>query len=231
MPKRQNGYPEEFVPLKGEEEGELIPLKKSSRGNSYNTRRQRRRQLWLSCAMLTISVLALLLSGWALYRFLFCGVDSSSNVSNTGDTAPVFYYDESGRFVLEDYDVHPPFSNFLPALAGYYGKPLYAFYVNRGQGIASFGTESKEYPIMEFQPANKAYQMTPAIGFRTFLQLEEIVEPFSPRTTRHEGLPREDLPKRIMYVGASNEMLIQEVDEKHGLETNVTFFILPEEYV
>jgi hypothetical protein len=51
---------------------------------------------------------------------------------------------------MEDFDSKPTFSNFLPSVAGYYGKPVWSFYVNRGQGIASFGTKSKEQPILEF---------------------------------------------------------------------------------
>ena len=42
--------------------------------------------------------------------------------------------------------------------------------MNRGQGIAAFGTENKEHPLMEFSSANKAYQETPYVGFRTFLK-------------------------------------------------------------
>ncbi len=34
---------------------------------------------------------------------------------------------------MEDYDAKSPFSSFLPAVAGYFGKPVWAFYVNRGQ--------------------------------------------------------------------------------------------------
>jgi hypothetical protein len=145
-------------------------------------------------------------------------------------------YDSLGRFILTDYDAKPPISNFLPALAGYFGKPLYAFYVNRGQGIASFGSESKDYPILEFSPANKAYQ-TALLGFRTFIQGARpnqtpfLVEPFSPAQTRYASLTREEndqRPVRNMYVG-SNEMQIQEVNLAHNIETNVSFFILPEE--
>ena len=164
-------------------------------------------------------------------------------------------YDNRGRFILENYDVAPPFSDFLPALAGFYGKPLYAFYVNRGQGIAAFGTQSKDYPIMEFQSANKAYETTALRGFRTFLTIHErrdpsrkrrfsnsqrntdrttVMEPFSPLTSRffpqsQASIEQQSaLPQRWMYVGA-NEMQIQEVSAQHGIETNVTFFILPEE--
>lgn len=153
-------------------------------------------------------------------------------------------YDDKGRFVLEDYDVQQPFSDFLPALAGYYGKPLYAFYVNRGQGIASFGFRSKDYPIQEFHSANLAYQQTPFTGFRTFLQISPApkqatddtplqqfknVEPFGMDRSRFPQMENDDnLPKRKMYVGL-NEMRLQEVDRANGIETNVTYFVLPEE--
>lgn len=157
------------------------------------------------------------------------------------------YYDEIGRYVLEDYDVQPPFSNFLPGLAGYYGIPLYVFYVNRGQGIASFGFKSKDYPIQEFHSANLAYQSTALTGFRTFLQISrptgrqkdskmgasKLIEPFGALQSRfptQQGIEGSspDLPKRFMYIGA-NEMQLQEIDYVNGIETNVTFFILPEE--
>lgn len=45
-----------------------------------------------------------------------------------------------------------------------------AFYVNRGQAIASFGTQNKDGGIMKFSTANVAYQQTPNTGFRTFLK-------------------------------------------------------------
>ena len=53
-----------------------------------------------------------------------------------------------------------PFSNFFPGIAGVWGIPMWAFYVNRGQCISSFGIESKDKAILEFQPANKAYRVT-----------------------------------------------------------------------
>jgi len=138
-----------------------------------------------------------------------------------------------GRYVLEDYDAQPTFSDFLPGVAGVYGKPVWSFYVNRGQGIASFGTKSKDYPMMEFNSANKAYQNTPLLGFRTFIQGSRpahsfLMEPFSPLTTRFKHVKEKHLPKRFMYVG-TNEMQIQEVDVANGIETNVTYFTLPEE--
>ena len=94
-------------------------------------------------------------------------------------------FDEQGRFIIHDFSTARPFSSFLPGIAGPLGIPMWVFYVNRGQAIASFGIENKDNPIMEFQPANKAYQTTPYTGFRTFLKLNRggetlLYEPFSP---------------------------------------------------
>lgn len=92
-------------------------------------------------------------------------------------------FDEQGRFVITDYAHTPAFASFLPGIAGPMGIPMWVFYVNRGQGIASFGVESKNTPIMEYQPANKAYQQVSYLGFRTFLKLDGIYhEPFGPQT-------------------------------------------------
>ncbi len=139
---------------------------------------------------------------------------------------------------MEDYDAKPTFSSFLPAVAGVYGKPVWSFYVNRGQAVASFGFVSKDYPILEFNPANKAYQLTPYIGFRTFLKgtrnhKDFFVEPFSPKSTRNlddgsDGSSDPTLPKRVMFVG-TNEVEIREIDSVHGLTTSVKTIVLPEQ--
>jgi len=142
-------------------------------------------------------------------------------------------FDSMNRYILEDYDSKPTFANFLPGVAGLYGKPMWSFYVNRGQGFSSFGSESKDYPIMEFNSANKAYISTPYRGFRTFIRAkrgveDEIIEPFSAVNTRNPDGDNEGLPKRFMFVG-TNEMEILEEDEKTGLDTSVTYFLLPNE--
>jgi len=100
-----------------------------------------------------------------------------------------------GRYILHDYDSRSPVSNFLPGVAGVFGKPVWSFYVNRGQAIASFGLASKDFPMLEFNPANKAYQQTPYIGFRTFVTGTRsgskgqdgesfLFEPFSPANAK-----------------------------------------------
>jgi len=144
--------------------------------------------------------------------------------SKDGDSV---LFDDADRFVLKDYDVRSAHSNFLPGVAGVYGKPVWSFYVNRGQAITAFGTATKDFPILEFNPANKAYQMTSAVGFRTFLNVTKkgstsstLVEPFSALTAGEN--------ERTMYVG-SNEVEITEDDENTGLSTSVIYYTLPEE--
>jgi len=135
-----------------------------------------------------------------------------------------FTFDERGRFVIPDYAAKRPFASFLPGIAGPLGVPLWAFYVNRGQAIASFGVENKDNPIMEFEAANRAYQTTPYTGFRTFLKLgrgEEttLYEPFSPWPAADDSQ---------MYIGM-NELELQTLSTAHGLQTNVLYFTLPGE--
>jgi hypothetical protein len=61
-----------------------------------------------------------------------------------------YFFDAAGRFVIKDYSAQRPFASFLPGIAGPLGIPLWVFYVNRGQAIASVGVESKDTPILEF---------------------------------------------------------------------------------
>ena len=135
-----------------------------------------------------------------------------------------FDFDERGRFVIRDYASRRPFASFLPGIAGPLGIPLWVFYVNRGQAIASFGIETKDNPIMEFEPANKAYQVTPYAGFRTFLKLrrgaeEVLYEPFAPGNVGEETR---------MCIGM-NELELQATSDIHGIQSQVLYFTLPGE--
>ena len=134
-------------------------------------------------------------------------------------------FDESNRYIIHGFSSIPPFSSFLPGIAGPMGIPMWVFYVNRGQGITSFGVESKDHPIMEFQPANKAYQNTNTTGFRTFLKLQrpnciQTYEPFSPWSSSDSA--------RQMFIGL-NEFEIQEENPLSSLQTNVLYFTIPGE--
>lgn len=127
-------------------------------------------------------------------------------------------FDEHGRFILRSYDQAYPFSSFLPGIGGLHGIPMWVFYANRGQAITSFGVQSKDHPIMEFQPANKAYQLTATLGFRTFLNGDGwFAEPFSPWNKSRL--------QRDMHIGM-NEVEIREKDLELGLETSVVYFTL-----
>lgn len=134
-------------------------------------------------------------------------------------------FDSLNRFRLTDYPRRRPFASFLPGIAGPMGIPMWAFYVNRGQAIAGFGIKDKNHPLMEFQPAQRAYQTTPLLGFRTFLKGRRdgrtwLHEPFSPWHS-------EDV-RRDMFLGM-NEVEIEERCEALGLRVNVLYFILPGE--
>src|SRR3982751_5746828 len=95
-----------------------------------------------------------------------------------------YYLNAEGAFIIEDYQHSKVFANFFPGVSGLYGIPMWAFYINRGQAVSSFGIESKDKSILEFQPANKAYRLTSIQGFRTFLKLnngklQKFYEPFA----------------------------------------------------
>jgi hypothetical protein len=108
----------------------------------------------------------------------------------------MYSYVTDGGISISNFQQQPGFSSFLPGIAGLQGIPLWAFYVNRGQGIVSFGREGKDGSMMEFQPAVKAYHDVYRQGFRTFLRfsacdgsldnshsplgLPKIYEPFQP---------------------------------------------------
>ena len=133
-----------------------------------------------------------------------------------------YHLDEKGQFQIKDYQIGRPFSSFLPGIAGPMGVPLWIFYVNRGQAIASFGVRDKNNPILEYQPANRAYQLTSFLGFRTFIKIQSgnrqfFYEPFRPGISAQK-----------MVIGA-NELQLQETNPANGLQTDLVYFLLPGE--
>src|SRR5690606_7751810 len=97
-------------------------------------------------------------------------------------------FDVLGRYIMRDFDKAKPMSNFLSGIAGVWGVPLWVFYVNRGQGITSFGVNNKDGGMLKFETADRAYQQTAFNGFRTFLKgkregmPEWNYQPFFPET-------------------------------------------------
>ena len=131
------------------------------------------------------------------------------------------HFDSDGRFVLRDFDARKPFASFLPGIGGEWGVPMWAFYVNRGQGVAAFGVENKDGPLLEFEPANKAYMDAPFRGFRTLLRLTRggaeatVAQPFFDPPSKHR--------ERTMLIGM-NELELVEVDRASGVETRVLYY-------
>lgn len=99
---------------------------------------------------------------------------------------------------------------------------MWTFYVNRGQGVCSFGVRDKNSPIMEFSPANISYKNVASSGFRTFIKLgntPEIYEPF-------QSARPDPAAKRTMTI-LPNGLTIEEAHAGHGLKTTVHYFNLP----
>ncbi len=135
---------------------------------------------------------------------------------------------EDGTFAIDNYNMARPFSSFFPGIAGLRGIPMWVFYVNRGQGIASFGLRGKNNSIMEFQPANKAYNDVPYIGFRTFIKVKKgnqiiFYEPFQNSTANNAFVTRQKMLVR------PEELQLEELNETLGLKITVRYFTLPQE--
>ncbi len=121
-------------------------------------------------------------------------------------------------YKIEGYDELPAFSSFLPGLAGKKGIPLWVYYTNRGQGVNSFGIHHKNNAIMEFNPANTAYENTPIKGFRTFIKCNgRFYEPFR---------EYQSMAERNLYI-RKNSFWIEEINHEHKLAIRVKYFILP----
>ena len=140
---------------------------------------------------------------------------------------PKYYLNSAGEFVIENYNYAKPFANFFPGIAGKYGIPMWVFYVNRAQGIVSFGTKDKEHSILEFYPANKAWQLAPSHGFRTFIKIiksaakSEIYEPF------HNGFVNLNFSLSNKMRISSAELNLEEKNLSLGLEVKVEYFNIP----
>lgn len=129
--------------------------------------------------------------------------------------------DEKHRFVVEDYNWAPPFSNFFPGIGGKWGIPLWAFYVNRAQGVSSFGVRDKDHAILEFYSFNKALQLIGQQGFRTFLKVNGKF---------YEPLRKVESSKiRQKMLVSSEELELNDFNSGLGIETNVVYYPLVNE--
>jgi hypothetical protein len=139
----------------------------------------------------------------------------------------IYEIGNDGSFIIKNYLSAKPFSSFLPGIAGMYGIPMWVFYVNRGQGIASFGLEEKDKAIVEFFSANRAYQLVPSIGFRTFIKINgsDYFEAFEKKPPAEEESATQTM--RIY----SSHLEIEEENHKDEIQTRVSYFTLPQDTV
>ncbi|MCX7820350.1 MAG: hypothetical protein N2258_01590 [Brevinematales bacterium] len=139
----------------------------------------------------------------------------------------VFYSidrEDNLKFRIKNYNEAKPFASFFPGIAGIMGIPLWCFYVNRGQCISSFGFDSKDGAIMEFQPANKAYRYTPLYGFRTFIKIDgDIYEPFHLTESNNKWKIENEM------IFTPYDLELKEINSSLGIETTVKFFTIPNE--
>ena len=141
---------------------------------------------------------------------------------------PNYQLDKNGEFVISNYNAAKPFSSFFPGIAGKMGIPMWVFYVNRGQGICSMGVQDKENPIMEFLPANWAYQLAPTQGFRTFLKFPEgsgcaFYEPFQ------DHIQDKNIERTQSMRISPSHLVLEEENKTLGLRFTVEYHSIPEE--
>ena len=134
----------------------------------------------------------------------------------------------SGEFMIEGYNEAKTFASFFPGVGGPHGVPMWVFYVNRGQCICSIGTEDKDHAIMEFLPANRAYQLTSQQAFRTWLKITaghetHIYEPF-----QNQWMFRHVRRTQRMIIRPA-ELVLEEDTESLALAFRVEYFTIPEE--
>lgn len=137
-----------------------------------------------------------------------------------------YYLNSIGEFVIENYNFSKPLANFFPGIAGPYGIPMWVFYVNRGQAMISFGTKDKDHSILEFLPANKAWQLVPLQGFRTFIKLFNankvtFYEPF------HNGFANLGFSLTNKMFITPYELKIEEENFSLGLKIKIEYFTIP----
>lgn len=148
-------------------------------------------------------------------------------LNNNKNKKPKYYLSPGNKeFIIENYNLAKPFANFFPGIAGKYGIPMWVFYVNRGQCIASFGTKDKDHSILEFLPANKSWQLTSLQGFRTFIKLSSgkkfvFYEPF------HNGFTNLGYNLANLMRISSADLTLEEDNLSLGLRVQIEYFTIP----
>lgn len=131
----------------------------------------------------------------------------------------IYLLDSGGRFQIRRYDRQPAFAGFLPGIGGPDGVPLWCLYVNRGQAVSSFGVGNKDHALVEFLPANWAYQLAGIQGFRTFCKVDgRFYEPF-----QNNGHAAGQTALRTMWI-EMDRLTLREENPAVGLCFEVIYF-------
>lgn len=140
---------------------------------------------------------------------------------------PSYRLTSGGEFIIQNYNFAKPLANFFPGISGEYGIPLWAFYVNRAQGIVSFGTKDKDHSILEFFPANKAWQLASRRGFRTFIKIKNgrttVYEPF------HNDFANSPFDITNSMSSDAVSLRIEEENKTLKLRIKVEYFTIPQD--
>ncbi|MDF3130133.1 hypothetical protein P0Y35_13075 [Kiritimatiellaeota bacterium B1221] len=124
---------------------------------------------------------------------------------------------------MTSFDRSAPYSSFLPGIAGLYGKPLWLYFVNRGQAVACFGTQDKDHAIMPFQSAFLHQARVEQEGFRTLVRWQEadewrFYEPFRAAEEAERSL--DTTPSRLFLSEEANGL---------GMDFEVSYTTVPGE--
>jgi hypothetical protein len=151
---------------------------------------------------------------------MITGIVNGQLIKKSETNMPKEYkQDDSGQFQIKNYDAQPAFASFLPGIGGPEGVPLWCLYVNRAQAISSFGIGNKDHAVMEFLPANWAYQLVGVQGFRTFCKVDQqYYEPF-----QNDFASQKYTCQRTMWVDM-DRLKICEENQTLGLRFEVTYF-------
>jgi hypothetical protein len=134
---------------------------------------------------------------------------------------PEYSYLGGNGFQIKGFRQAPPFTSFLPGIAGLQGTPMWVYYVNRGQCVCSFGVQDKDHAILPFSPADQAYAETGLFGFRTFFRQNGAVrEPFS-------GSGAISAQERMQI--EPDRLCLESMDSETGLRVKVVYFTVPNE--
>jgi len=150
--------------------------------------------------------------------------------------------DGRGRYVVTRFDHRRPFADAMNSVAGPKGKNLWAYFNNRCQGVASFGSNSSNGAILQHEDAASSFRHSCLDGFRTMVngyrshadgEIEEFhFQPFLDDDlgsyTCSWSDPGAKPTERNMFIGES-ELEVEEWNYKVGVKTNILYSLVTEE--